>query len=942
MAEIKNDNKINEKHIIKNFDSFIDKCTVDNLEMLSEQLKIYKSHPNLITKYSPVLKDLIQLLFRYLMDGNKNFEEDIIGCFKEEDIFNEIKNIYYIEDYDINCIIIQSLSILIVNIVKSKAFLYFILSNNFVNDLLLIDFSKYDDEYFSYYVNFLKSLAMRLDGNTFLLFYNERSYCFPLIDCTLNLYNYSNSMTRTVVHNIILQILKSNMEKVYEYFTVLPSVNYFSFISLRMKDIINELCKNINNIDPYEDLLDLTLFINDLLSLEQQKINYIVRNSIFYYFLLPEIFQCLYVLIYGYDSIKNKSIISHDNKKESVVILVLLTFLINIKDETIRYIILQLLLSDYIPEKIEKMILNTPETNPFYNYKWNKDFQKDINFTKFISLNCSNNFLASFLNVDNFYFNNMDRIQYDIKREIDIIKVKSEETKIKAKIDNSDKICSTYIISQFIFDLFNKDINGFPSMKKYHSNLSNGLGIKIGVIKEMFHNPNAKVIAFNNQNKTEKNNDKIDYKKTDIMENSFMFIYKLWMENLNNGKENNNFKFKANLYKIILINLLNNENNINIKLSLVIAINYFLWTILHKLKIPKYFFNHFHLHVFSNTNINDINQEKYKNSETPNGNNNSNLYSHFLFDKEYIYNKLGNIKEDDYSTNTVLIEKLCLNLENKIFLSKVELIYVEIICKNINSLCLNSDPNKEKIIRSLKSTNINLINLLINFLQIPDSGFIEPELSVEEYFCIYIQLMASNIYNDSIYDQQLGNLTKLFEIIGDYEINANTKSGNIVKNMILIVIYLTKIIERLKENNINSIFKCLYKKYKYSLQELLDEKDIKDSNNNRYLILYENTNKIVFYDELFFYYCYLNKGRSSIVEINDIIFIKNSIIKTENIKDIINFKINNSIIIPFDNNEDGISNIKSLEEKYNSLKECCIKNFEKYRLKNILKYVEEL
>ena len=354
MAEIINDNKINEKQIIKNFDCLIDKCTVDNLELLSRQLKIYHSHPNLIIKYSSVLKELIQLLFKYLMDGNKNLEEDIIGCFKEEDIFNEIKQIYYMEDYDINCIIIQSLSILIVNIVKSKAFLYFILSNNFVNDLLLIDFSKYDDEYFSYYVNFLKSLAMRLDENTFLLFYNERSFCFPLIDCTLKLYNYSNSMTRTVVNNIILQILKTNIEKVYEYFTILPSVNYFSFISFRMKDIINELCNNINNIDPYEDLIDLTMFINDLLSLKHQKINYIVRNSIFYYFLLPDIFQCLYVLIYGYSTIKNNPKKSHNNKKESVVILCLLTFLLNIKDETIIYAILQIMLSEFIPEKIEK------------------------------------------------------------------------------------------------------------------------------------------------------------------------------------------------------------------------------------------------------------------------------------------------------------------------------------------------------------------------------------------------------------------------------------------------------------------------------------------------------------------------------------------------------------------------------------------------------------
>ena len=56
------------------------------------------------------------------MDGDKNLEKDIIGCFKDEDIFNGIKDIYYPEDYDINCTIIQSLSILIVNIVKSKAF----------------------------------------------------------------------------------------------------------------------------------------------------------------------------------------------------------------------------------------------------------------------------------------------------------------------------------------------------------------------------------------------------------------------------------------------------------------------------------------------------------------------------------------------------------------------------------------------------------------------------------------------------------------------------------------------------------------------------------------------------------------------------------------------------------------------------------------------------
>ena len=367
--------KSSSKNLIKNFDIYIGKCTVENLEKLGNELRIYNEQPNLIKKNSELLKDLIQLLFKFLMDGDKNEEEDIIGCFKDEDIFTGIRNIYFHEDYDINCTIIQSLSILIVNIVKSKSFLYFILSNNFINDLLLIDYSKYDDEYYSYYVNFIKSLVMRLDQNTFLLFYNKRSNLFPILDCTINIYNYSNSMTRTVVNNILLQILKSDIDEVCDIFSKLPSVNYFSFISLRMKDLINDMCENISNLDPYEDLTDLTLFINDLLSLNIHKINFILRNAIFYYFLLPDIFQFLYSIIYGCEFFKGNNKNNHNNKKESVIILCLITFLINIKDETIKYILLQLLLSEYIPEKMEKYILQTPEKNPYYTYKWDKNFQ---------------------------------------------------------------------------------------------------------------------------------------------------------------------------------------------------------------------------------------------------------------------------------------------------------------------------------------------------------------------------------------------------------------------------------------------------------------------------------------------------------------------------------------------------------------------------------------
>ena len=940
MAKIKNDDEINGIKIIKNFDSYIGECTVENLELLSEQLKLYYTYPDLIDKFPTLLKDLIQLLFKYLMDGNKNSEEDIIGCFKDEDIFNGIKNVYYLEDYEINCIIIQSLSILIVNIVKAKAFLYCILSNNFVNDLLLIDFSKYDDEYFSYYVNFLKSLVMRIDDNTFLLFYNERSNCFPLIDCALNLYNYSNSMTRTVVNNIILQILKCDMKKIYEYFTLLPSVNYFNFISLRMKDIINDLNTNINNLDPYEDLIDLTLFINDLLSLGQPKINYIVRNSIFYYFLLPEIFQSLFVLIYGDDMIKNKN--NNIRKKNSIVILCFLTFLINIKDETVMYIILHLLFSENIPEKIERYILKMPEINPFYSYKWNKNFQKAIDFSKFISLNYSNKFLGSFLNMDNYYLKNMKRVQFDLQREMETIALKCEEINLRGKLEKLNNETILYEMSQFIFDLFNQNAEAFGQMKNYHSNLSNGLGIKVGVIKEMFNNPNDTVYMKNKKKADEKTDiNKIDYINTDIIKNSFMCDYKQWMENLNN-KEQSNIKFKPNIFRITLFNLLNNENNIDVDIPLLIINNYLIWCILHKLNIPKKILKHFQLHKYSLNENNDIKKEINKTAETPKEISSEDyLYKLFIFDNNYLMKNYESKKEPNFNTNLNMIEKLCINLENKIILAKVELIYIELICKNINSLCVDDDPNKDKIIQMIKSTALKLIKLLINFLQIPESGFIDPESSFEETVCIYVKQMATNINDESLYNQQLGNLPKIMEMIPYIEKNVNVVKGNIVKSMIIIIIYLIVIIERLTKKEI-SFFKYLYKHVKYNLKKLLEEKDQENENKNRFQKLYVDKNKIIFYDELYLYQCNFTKESDNDIEIKDIEYIKNSKTISDTSGNKTNFKINNNIIISFNNDEEGSKECKNLTEKYQKWKDSLPKNYEKYNLNNILNYVEKI
>ena len=155
-----------------------------------------------------------------------------------------------------------------------------------------------------------------------------------------------------------------------------------------------------------------------------------------------------------------------------------------------------------------------------------------------------------------------------------------------------------------------------------------------------------------------------------------MCDYKEWMDNLN-AKDKNNIKFKPNIFRIILFNLLNNDKNINTNIPLLIMNNYLIWAILHKLNIPQKILDHFLLHIFSKKENKGIKEESTKTNETPqNSDSSESLYKNFIFDEVYLMKNYENKAEPDYATNFSLIEKLCLNLENRIILSKMELIYI--------------------------------------------------------------------------------------------------------------------------------------------------------------------------------------------------------------------------------------------------------------------------
>lgn len=132
----------------------------------------------------------------------------IISVFCEYNFMNEFIFLSNMNNRNINLQIIKSFAVLILNTTNTTT-LYYIFSNNFINQIIDNDYERYDEDFLSYYVNFIKSLSLKIDTTTIQFFFHRQLNSFPLLHSALKLYNYHDPMIKNVVRNIVLTILKS-------------------------------------------------------------------------------------------------------------------------------------------------------------------------------------------------------------------------------------------------------------------------------------------------------------------------------------------------------------------------------------------------------------------------------------------------------------------------------------------------------------------------------------------------------------------------------------------------------------------------------------------------------------------------------------------------------------------------------------------------------------
>ena len=247
----------------------------NNLRKIYSELEYLQSDIYILQNSLKEVCDLINLIGKFLIfeeNQKNNNNSNIFDTFAELDFMSEFTKLSSYDNYKINLELINTFSFLMVNM-KDKTTIYYLFSGNCLNKIINKDHNNIDEEYLSYYINFLKSLSLRLDETTIQLFYIENSHSFPLIENALEFYNHEDCMIRSVVRNIVLNILKIKNSSIQNYFGKLPSISYLSDVICHLRDIcykINEGIKNnnINNIlDDFDDLLDETLYLDDLLIL---------------------------------------------------------------------------------------------------------------------------------------------------------------------------------------------------------------------------------------------------------------------------------------------------------------------------------------------------------------------------------------------------------------------------------------------------------------------------------------------------------------------------------------------------------------------------------------------------------------------------------------------------------------------------------------------------
>lgn len=195
--------------------------------------------------------------------------------------------------------LLQTLNILFENI-RNETSLYYLLSNNLVNSIIVHKFDFSDEDVMGYYILFLKTLSLKLNTHTIHFFYNEHTNDFPLYTEAIKFFNHPESMVRIAVRTITLNVYKVQNPNMLQFIRDKTAAPYFSNLVWFIGKHILELDACVrNDIDHQSqhrlanlvaEHLDHLHYLNDILCLDIADLNAVLTEH-----LLHKLFVPLYI-----------------------------------------------------------------------------------------------------------------------------------------------------------------------------------------------------------------------------------------------------------------------------------------------------------------------------------------------------------------------------------------------------------------------------------------------------------------------------------------------------------------------------------------------------------------------------------------------------------------------------------------------------------------------
>lgn len=274
-----------------------------------------------------LLVETIRSITEILIWGDQN-DSSVFDFFLEKNMFAFFLNILRQKSGRYVCVqLLQTLNILFENI-SHETSLYYLLSNNHVNSIIVHKFDFSDEEIMAYYISFLKTLSLKLNNHTVHFFYNEHTNDFALYTEAIKFFNHPESMVRIAVRTITLNVYKVSLDNQHmlHYIRDKTAVPYFSNLVWFIGSHVIELDKCVQTDEEHKnrgklsDLvaehLDHLHYLNDILIINCEFLNDVLTDH-----LLNRLFLPLYV----YSLVSQQRVKTEDRKINPQVSLYLLS-----------------------------------------------------------------------------------------------------------------------------------------------------------------------------------------------------------------------------------------------------------------------------------------------------------------------------------------------------------------------------------------------------------------------------------------------------------------------------------------------------------------------------------------------------------------------------------------------------------------------------------------